>query len=105
MSDIAVDLDRLRQHAAFVDSLVGDVDAAVSALSGGDLLPEAFGTLCAFLVSPSLAMSAAATGLLGEDGALLTRTATELRGAAAQWEQFEDDVVTTVRGLERGMGA
>jgi hypothetical protein len=103
--DIALDLDKLRQHAAFVDSLVGDVGSAMSALKGGDLVPTAFGLLCAFLVPPSLAMSAAATGLLGADQSLLLRTAAELRQTAQQWEQFEDDTVATLRGLESGMGA
>lgn len=102
--DIALDLDRLRQHAAFVDSLVGDVGAAMSVLRGGDLVPSAFGVLCAFLVPPSLAMSAAATGLFGADQSLLVRTAGELRQAAQQWEQFEDDTVATLRDLESGLG-
>lgn len=102
--DISVDLDRLRQHAAFVDSLVGDVGSALSVLRGGDLIPSAFGILCAFLVPPSMAMSAAATGLLGADQSLLMRTAGELRQAAQQWEQFEDDTVSTLRGLESGLG-
>jgi hypothetical protein len=101
---IAVDLDRLRQHAAFVDSLVGDVGSALSVLRGGDLESTAFGVLCAFLVPPSLAMSAAATGLLGADQSLLVRTAGELRQAASQWERFEDDTVTTLRDLESGLG-
>jgi hypothetical protein len=102
--NIALDFDRLRQHAALVDSLAGDVSSALSTLRGGDLASGAFGILCAFLVPPSLAMSAAATGLLGADGSLLLRTAGELRGTAAQWEQFEDDTVTTLRDLENGLG-
>lgn len=103
--DITVDFDLLRQHAAFVDSLVGDVDSALSALRGGDLLPDAFGLLCAFLVPPGLALSAAATGLLGEDASMLMRTAGELRRTAEQWERFEDDTVATLRALDAGMGA
>jgi len=102
--DIAVDFDRLRQHAAFVDSLVGDVGSALSVLRGGNLLPEAFGLLCAFLVPPGLALSAAATGLLGEDQSLLMRTAGELRQTADQWEQFESDTIATIRSLESAMG-
>jgi len=103
-TDISVDLDRLRQHAAFVESLVDDVGSALSVLKGGDLLPEAFGLLCAFLVPPSMAMSAAASGLLGADQSMLVRTAAELRQTAQQWEQFEDDVVSTLRSLEAGIG-
>lgn len=102
--DIALDFDRLRQHAALVDSLADDVTAALSVLKGGDLASGAFGLLCAFLVPPSLAMSAAASGLLGADESLLLRTAGELRGTAAQWEQFEDDTVTTLHDLENGLG-
>jgi hypothetical protein len=103
--DIALDLDRLRQHASLVDSLVQDVSSAMSVLRGDDLMENAFGILCAFLVPPSLAMSAAATGMLGADQSLLLRTAAELRGTAEQWERFEDDTVATLRGLEGGMGA
>lgn len=100
---ITLDFDRLRQHAALVDSLTEDVAAALSALRGGDLLPDAFGLLCAFLVPPTMTMSAAATGMLGADQSLLMRAAGELRSTAAQWEQFEDDVVATLRDLENGM--
>jgi hypothetical protein len=103
--DISVDLDRFRQHAALVDSLVDDVSAAMSVLRGGDLLPGAFGILCAFLVPPSLAMSTAATGMLGADQSLLIRTAGQLRATAQQWEQYEDDTVATLRSLENGLGA
>jgi hypothetical protein len=101
---IALDFDRLRQHAALVDSLTDDVTAALSALRGGDLLPDAFGLLCAFLVPPSLALSTAATGMLGADQSLLLRAAAQLRGTAEQWEQFEDDAVATLRDLESGLG-
>jgi hypothetical protein len=102
--DIALDFDRLRQHAALVDSLANDVTSALSVFRGGDLATGAFGILCAFLVPPSLALSAAASGLLGADESLLLRTAGELRGTAAQWEQFEDDTMTTLRDLENGLG-
>lgn len=102
--DIALDFDRLRQHAATVTSLADNVNGALSILKGGDLAENAFGILCAFLVPPSLAMSAAATGLFGADQALLMRTAAELRSTADQWEQFEDDTVTTLRHLENAMG-
>jgi hypothetical protein len=80
------------------------VTAALSALRGGDLLPDAFGLLCAFLVPPSLALSTAATGMLGADQSLLLRAAAQLRGTAEQWEQFEDDAVATLRDLESGLG-
>ncbi|MFJ4038851.1 type VII secretion target [Microbacterium sp. NPDC090007] len=103
--DITVDFEALRHHAAFVDALVGDVETALSALRGGDLLPDAFGVLCSFLVAPSVALSAAATGLLGEDASLLVRTAGELRRTADQWERFEDDAVATIRSLEAAMDA
>lgn len=102
--DITVDFDLLRQHAAFVEGLADDVASALSVLRGGDLLPEAFGLLCAFLVPPGLALSAAATGLLGEDRSMLLRTAGELRQTAEQWEQFESDTVATIRSLESAMG-
>jgi hypothetical protein len=98
--DIAMDFDRLRQHAAFVDSLAGDLTSAVSALRGGNLEDAAFGILCAFLVPPSMAMTAAASGLFGADVSLMTRTAAELRATADQWERFEDDVVVTLRDIE-----
>ncbi|MDQ1205178.1 MULTISPECIES: type VII secretion target [unclassified Microbacterium] len=102
--NITLDFDRLRQHAALVTSLADDVTGAISMLKGGDLASNAFGILCAFLVPPSMAMSAAATGLFGADQSLLLRTAGELRSTAAQWEQFEDDTVTTLRDLENALG-
>ncbi len=102
--DIALDFDRLRQHAALVTSLADDVNAALSSFTGGDLVENAFGILCAFLVPPSLALSAAASGLVGADQALLLRTAAELRSTAAQWEQFEDDTIETLRDLENALG-
>lgn len=105
MDDIAVDFDRLRQHAALVDSLVDDVSSALAVLRGGDLASGAFGVLCAFLVPQGVAMSVAATGMLGADQSLLLRAAGELRGTAAQWERFEDDGVATMRALENGLGA
>jgi hypothetical protein len=104
VDDIALDLDKLRQHAALVESLVSDVNSAMSVLRGGDLLPSAFGLMCAFLVPPSLAMSAAATGLLGADQSMLLRAAGELRGTAQQWDQYENDTVATLRDLENGLG-
>lgn len=104
MDDIALDLDRLRQHAALVDSLVDDVSGALSVLKGDNLIPGAFGLMCAFLVPPSLAMSAAATGMLGADQSMLLRTAGELRATAQQFERFEDDTVATIRHLEDGLG-
>jgi hypothetical protein len=103
--DITLDFDRLRQHASLVDSLVGDINGALSVLRGGDLASDAFGLMCAFLVPPSLAMSAAATGLLGSDGSTLLRTAAELRSTAEQFERFEDDTVSSLRSLDNGMGA
>ncbi|MEV7692957.1 type VII secretion target [Microbacterium sp. NPDC089189] len=102
--DISVDLDRLRQHAALVTSLADDVTSVISTLRGGDLASNAFGLLCAFLVPPSMAMSAAATGLFGADQSLLMRTAGELRQTADQWEQYEDDTINTLRNLETAMG-
>ncbi|HAN24180.1 MAG: hypothetical protein CMH36_05610 [Microbacterium sp.] len=101
--EIALDFDRLRHHAALVESLADDVTRAIGALRGGDLASDAFGILCAFLVPPSLAMTAAATGMFGTNESLLLRTAGQLRGTAQQWEQLEADIVTTLHDLERAM--
>jgi hypothetical protein len=102
--DITLDFDKLRQHATLVSSIADEVGGAISSVKGGHLGTEVFGIMCAFLVPPSMAMTLAATGMLGSKESLMLRTAGQLRTTAKQWEQFEHDVSTTFSGIQKAMG-
>jgi hypothetical protein len=105
MSDeITLDFDKLRQHATLVQSVADEVSHAISAVKGGDLGSEVFGIMCAFLVPPSMAMTVAATGMLGAKESLMLRGAAQLRATAGQWEQLETDVKGAFSTLEKAMG-
>ena len=102
--DITLDFDTLRQHAALVSSVADEVGKAISSVKGGNLGSEVFGIMCAFLVPPSMAMSLAATGMLGAKESLMLRSAAQLRTTANQWEQLEHDVSTTYQGIQKALG-
>jgi hypothetical protein len=103
-NEITLDFDKLRQHANLVTSVADEVNGAISSVKSGHLGTEMFGIMCAFLVPPSLAMSVAATGMLGSNASLMLRTSAGLSQTANQWEQLEHNVSTTYQGISKAMG-
>ncbi|TPW76740.1 type VII secretion target [Schumannella sp. 10F1B-5-1] len=101
--EIALDFDKLRQHAALVSSVADDVNKAIASVKGGNLAENAFGIMCAFLVPQTLAMTVAGSGMLNGKMALLLRTAGELKQTASQWEQIEADVKGTWDTIQKAM--
>jgi len=101
--EIALDFDKLRQHAALVGSVADDVSKAIASVKGGNLASDAFGIMCAFLVPETLAMTVAGSGMLGSKQSLLLRTAVELKQTASQWEQIETDVKGTYDTITKAM--
>jgi hypothetical protein len=101
--DITLDFDRLRQHAALVSSVADEISGAMETVRGGHIGPEIFGLMCSFLVPPSMAMTAAATGMLGAKESLMLRSAAQLRSTATQWEQLEHDVSATYQGITKAL--
>jgi hypothetical protein len=101
--DIALDFDKLRQHATLVSSVANEINGALGILKGGHIGPEIFGIMCSFLVPPSVAMTAAATGMLGSKESLMLRSAGQLRSVATQWETLEHDVSTTYQGIKKAL--
>jgi hypothetical protein len=101
---VAWDFDVLREHARRVEQLGDDVGEAASAVRSLGLGDGAFGLLCSFLVGPAVVITSAAAGMIGDSDALLQRTGAQLRGLAADGEEFELDVVDALRALGGGRG-
>ena len=101
--DITLDFDKLRQHATLVSSVANEISGAMNMVKGGHIGPEIFGIMCSFLVPPSIAMTVAATGMLGAKESLMLRSAGQLRSTATQWETLEHDVSTTYQGIKKAL--
>lgn len=101
---IAFDVDVLANQAQKVDQLAVDVSSAASSLGSAALGGRAFGTLGGFLAaSVQSASSAASTACVDVQGAL-EGTADQLRAVASDVREVEQDIVQTMRELEREIG-
>lgn len=102
--EISVDGDLLRQHAARVDQLATDAAEALAAIGSIDLSGGAFGIMCAWMVPPVAVVSAAVGSAISSGRDLITRSATEIREVAGDFDEHERSVVDAVRSLEAGLG-
>lgn len=96
---IAIDTELLRQHAGRVEQVGRDVGVARDAAGSLDLGGGAFGLMCAFLVPPAVAVSSVAQAAIASAQRMVERSATELRGVAADFTAQEDRVEETLRSV------
>jgi hypothetical protein len=101
---IAVDFDGLRQHAARVEQIAGDVEQAVAAARSLNLAGGAFGVMCGFLVPPAMVATEVATGMIQQAAGLLERAGAELRGTAEDGEATERSHLEVIRSLAVSVG-
>ncbi|UAJ78422.1 hypothetical protein IT072_14280 [Leifsonia sp. ZF2019] len=101
---IAVDAEVIHAHAVRVDQVAADIGVARQAAAATNMGGGAFGVICSFLVAPAtLAATMAASAISAAEG-MVTRSAREVRGVAADAAAVEDDIVQAVRALEKGLG-
>jgi len=96
---ITWDFDLLGEQARKVMQIGDDVGEASSAARSLSISGGAFGVLCSFLVPPAAAVTQVAAHMIDDSAALMERTGVQLRGLAADGEQFEADVVDAVKAL------
>lgn len=96
---IAWDFDLLGDQARKIGQIGDDVGEAAAAARSLNLSGRAFGVLCSFLVPPAAAITRATARVIDASEGLMERTGTQLRGLAADGEQFESDVADAVKAL------
>lgn len=101
---IAVDVDLVSAHTSRVYAIASDVASAGDAAGATDIGGGAFGVLCGFLVAPVAVVASAAGLTIRAAEAMVERSATELRGATADLDAFEDDTMRDLAALERHLG-
>lgn len=101
---IEIDTGLLRQQARDVDEAGRRVDQARQAIASMNLTGGAFGMMCAFLVPPAVTMTFAASSMLSDASAMLSREASALRGTADDFDDLEDDIATSLERLGGGLG-
>lgn len=86
---IHIDQDLMRSQAAALDVISGDITEARQAAATMGLGGTSFGVLCAFLALPATAIMGAGTGMITAAGLMVERSAANMRGAAASFDEGE----------------
>lgn len=101
---IAVDADLIHSHAVRVDQVAADIGIAKQAAASTNMAGGAFGVLCSFLVTPATVAATMAGSAIAAAEGMVTRSAREVRGVAADTAAVEDDIVQSLRALEKRLG-
>jgi hypothetical protein len=101
---IAVDADLIHAHAARVQQVASDVGMARQAAASTNMGGGAFGVICSFLVAPASLAATMASAAIGAAEGMVTRSAREVKGVAADMAATEADIVRAVRTLEKALG-
>jgi len=102
---ISIDADVMSHHISLVRHVATDVGTAASAARSMNLAGGAFGVMCAFLVAPAVAVTSVACSAIESVEGALDRSATELKGAVADFDRYESDVEDQVASIRRGLDA
>ncbi|MBZ4488096.1 hypothetical protein LQ938_11520 [Microbacterium sp. cx-55] len=102
--EIRVDADLIQQHASRVEQLASDAAEAVSAINSINLSGGAFGLLCAWMVPPVSMLSGVVSSAISGGEDLIGRTATEIRAALGEFDQYEESVTQSVANIEKALG-
>lgn len=97
---IAIDHELISAHAARVDQVASDISLAADAASSTNMGGGAFGVLCSFLVAPATIAATMAGSAISSAQGMVSRSATEIRGVAADMAAFESDVIAAISSLE-----
>lgn len=101
---ISLDFDTLVQHAARVEQISADIGEASQAISSINLTGGAFGVLCNFLIAPAQIVTTVAGSLVRDCEHLMQRTGTQLRKTATEAGEREQELVSQLRAIQRGIG-
>ncbi|KQO96817.1 hypothetical protein [Leifsonia sp. Leaf264] len=96
---ISIDFDRIQQHATRVGSVAADVRNAKDAAGSMNLGGGAFGLMCGFLVAPASMITGVAGSMIGSAGALVERSAREIRGVGADFTALENHIREEIEPL------
>lgn len=98
MSDpqIHIDPDLMRSQAASLEGIASDIHEARQAAASTGLGGSSFGVLCSFLVLPATAVMAAGTGMITAAAVMVERSAANMRGAAASFDEGEATTSATL---------
>ncbi|KQQ92894.1 hypothetical protein ASF62_13935 [Leifsonia sp. Leaf325] len=100
MSDrISIDFDRIQQHATRVGTVASDVRNAKDAAGSMNLGGGAFGLMCSFLVAPATMITGVASSMIGTAGALVERSAREIRGVGSDFSALESHITEELAPL------
>jgi hypothetical protein len=101
MSDdiIQIDTEALRSAAGQIETTAGAVDLSRDAATSLNLGGGAFGLMCAFLVPTAQTVSNAAVATMTQTAAMLRREAEALREVATDFDEHEENVSATLRGI------
>ena len=104
VATISLDFDGLIQHAGRVEQIGADIAEASQAIGSMNLAGGAFGVLCNFLVAPAQIVTSVAGVMVRDCEELMQRTGTQLRKAAADGYEREQDFVAQLQAIEREIG-
>lgn len=100
MSELTVDTDAMRAHAAALDGIAAGLAEAVDAAATTAMPDDSFGLLCSFLVLPASAIQGAAAAGVVAAGTAVAGTRTGIGASADAYDAIDDAVRSALRTLE-----